>query len=281
VSTSIGAAPSRGDGKETIVKIIAVVIGLFALHAVGVGAQSSSDLSSIDASKREEAARTLAAQIPLTADAKTTLVDLMAREKGLEPRFSSKASANDEGYAEYRGWLLDEVMKIADAEPDRTDVWRALLAADPGSGATAYGEWLGKHADKTLPFLLAYARDRRTDSLDRQNRVGSLESQIVAYERKLGTAHHLSSADVQLADSVIRDGLKDPDSIIRSASVLALSIIHDPQDIPVLENIALTDDDVIHGGGPTGTETVFPVRRLAQTALDRMRATLAAKPNAN
>ena len=59
-------------------------------------------------------------------------------------------------------------MKIADAEPDRTDVWRALLAADPGSGATAYGEWLGTHADKTLPFLLAYARDRRTDSLDRQ-----------------------------------------------------------------------------------------------------------------
>jgi hypothetical protein len=272
------------DGKEIIMKIITVVIALVALRVVGVGAQPRPDLSSADPTKREESARALAAQTPLTADARTALVDLLAREKGLtQPVFPASKATSEEGYAEYYAWLIGEVMKIADEEPDRTDVWRALLAADPGEGYTAYGEWLGKHGDKTFPYLIAYARDHRTDSLDTQNRSGALTSlaQIVAYERLPEKVHHISAADLQTAESAVRDGLVDPDPIIRSASVLALQIIGDPKDLPVLEQIALTDDYVTHDGPPSGAEIYFPVRQLARTVVERMRARLAANPNAN
>jgi hypothetical protein len=275
------------------VKIFGATIVFMALYATSAAAQSSADLSSADFSRRDKAARTLGAKTPLTSEAKTTLINLLAREKGLaEPALASGArpSGNDaseaataagEAYGEYRSWLMEEVMKIADAEPDRTDVWRALLGAEPGDGYNAYGQWLGTHGDKTLPWLLAYAKDNRTDSLSVQNRHDSLTSlaQIIAYERRPETAHHLSASDLQTAESAIRDALNDPNPIIRSGGVVALSILDDPKDLPMLDQIALTDEDVSQTGPPTGTEIVFPIRMLARDIAKRIRAELAAGPN--
>ena len=212
-------------------KIIALVVVSIALHATGAAAQPGPDirtsLTSADPAIRETAARELAGQAPLTPDAKTALVDLLAKEKGLLRQAlvsGGDPAYQNEGYGEYYAWLTGEVMKIADAEPDRTDVWRALLWADPGSGASNYGVWLGKHGDKTLPYLLPYAKDRRTDDLDWQNRIGALESlgQIVAYERKPKTVHHLSAAELQTVEAVIRDGLANP---ISQSGLLGHSVV--------------------------------------------------------
>ena len=267
-------------------KIIAVVVALIALRSVEAIAQPSPDmrshLSSADSTERESAARELAAQYPLRPDAKTTLVDLLAREKGLiRPAFQEGAGGpgDGEGYAEYIGWLSGEVMKIAEAEPDRTDVWNALLAAYPGNGNTAYGKWLGTHGDKALPYLLAHARDHRADDLDKQNRIDALASlaQIAAYERQPVTVKHLSAADLKMVEDLVRSGIGDADMNVRLATVVALEIIGDPQDLPALDQIALTDSYVTHDGGPSGAETHFFLREFTRGAAERVRAKLAAK----
>jgi len=261
-------------------KKLAFVAALVALIAAAAVAQTDPDirslLSSTDAEKRESAARDLAGHVPLQPDVKTALIDLLVKEHKV---MVAQPAGFEEGYGEYVGWLTGEVMKIADAEPNRSDVWYALLGTIPGQGNSEYGKWLGTHGDKVLPYLLVYARDRRTDDLDLQNRADVLASlaQIVVYERRPDTAHHLAEADVQRAASVIREGIGDPEFVIRLNAVAALEIMGDPRDLPLVERIALTDAFVAHDGGNSGTETHFPLREFARGAAERMRAKLAAK----
>jgi len=271
---------------------------LIALSAVGLAAQISPDGSSLLSSdrpeEREAGARSLTAQVPLTTESKTALIRLLAREKGLiKPEFpklpapsavgNESAAAIEEGYAEYIGWLTGEVMKIADAEPDRSDVWYALLGAVPGEGASEYGKWLGTHGDKALPYLMAYARDHRTDDLDLQNRFGALASlaQIVAFERRPDIAHHLSEADVQTAVKVIQDAIEDRDHNVRARALLGLEIIGDPGDLPLVDHVALTDPYALRDGGDSGAEVQFPVRDLARRVANDIRAKLADKGSAH
>jgi len=257
------------------------------LTAAGVAAQATPDvralLASEDPTKREAAFHQLASQNPLTQEARTALVDLLARENAaVKAAFLAGPGASGtygEGYGEYVGWLTEAVMKIADAEPDRTDVWNALLATSPGPGDSAYGRWLGTHGDKALPYLLRYAADQRTDDWDRMNRLDALKSlaQIAAYERRPEAAHDLSAADLQIVESLVRHGLGDADIGVRQATVVALEIIGDPQDLPALDEVAATDGYVVRNGGQSGTEIRFPIREYARGAAERVRAKLAAK----
>jgi HEAT repeat protein len=262
-------------------KSIASAIALSLLIVGGAAAQLSPKvkalLASEDEIERQAAFQQLTAEDPITPEAKTPLVNLLERENAIVQAAFPKGGVS-EAYGEYVGWLTEAVMKIADAEPDRTDVWHALMAINPGPGKSAYGRWLGTHGDKALPYLLAYAADRRADDWDKNNRTDALESlaQIVAYARRPETVHHLVPKDLQMIETLIRGGIDDADVSIRMAAISAMEIIGDPRDLPTLDRIALTDTYVERNGGPSGAEIQFPIRQYARNAAEQMRATLAA-----
>jgi len=226
---------------------------------------------------RMEAYHLLAADRSRSAQANSELVALLLQEDEIvRSAFLGGEGASakyGESYSEYTAYLAGTVIEIADQEPERADVWPALLKApyDPESRG---GRWRASHGDKTANFLLASARAddryfRRADAL-------MMLAEIVSYERDPSTKHRLTGADVETLDRTVRSGLDDPDEGVRYAAIKGLSLIGTNEDIGTLERIAFTDPRVTREGGATGSEIRFFNREAAREAADRLRKRLAA-----
>jgi len=85
------------------------------------------------------------------------MVALLVRDSAPVRQNSRRKNPEDlgEGYAEYISHLAEFVMKLAEKEPERTDVWPALLLeCDSLSGPV----WLATHAEKTVRVFNACAK---------------------------------------------------------------------------------------------------------------------------
>jgi hypothetical protein len=213
----------------------------------------------------------------LSPDVRNLLISLLRVENEVvRAAFLEGTGASDkygEGYSEYTAWLADAVARIAEREPDRSDVWPALLASgyDPES---AFSRWLATHGDKAAPFLLETARGhdlyfRREDAL-------MVLAQIVAYERQPSNSHHLTPSKVAEIESAIRAGLDDKEDgwLVRYQAVKALALIGTKEDIDLLERIATLDTEFVTNGGQSGTELRYPIREIARASLLKLRQRL-------
>jgi hypothetical protein len=91
-------------------------------------------------------------------------------------------------------------MSIAEKQPQRNDVWAALLNS-PYDPESVFARWLASHGDKTTTSVLASAT-----SGDAGTRADALLvlAQISAYERKSAAAfRHLTPEALQLIERVI------------------------------------------------------------------------------
>jgi hypothetical protein len=180
---------------------------------------------------------------------------------------------NGEGYGAYVAELGKRVQAIAEKEPDRLDVWPALVREPYNPGST-FTTWLAKYGDKVTPLLLAQANDR----LYREtSAVFDALAQIVRYESLPSTIHKLRPADVAKVEETIRSALNDPKPTVRSNAVDALAVFGTREDLATIERIALTDPEVTTDAGVTGTDIRFFVREEAQRAADRLKRRLDAR----
>jgi len=186
---------------------------------------------SSDWTERSAAYRRLASDPNPSVYEESALVALLAYESAsLRQSIVGHRDYKGEGYSEYIARLLDSVVKIADKEPGRADVWPALITCDH-SGDSAFGRWVAAHADKAVPFIKACARE--AEELFKGQALTSL-AQVVAYERDPSTAHHLDSAEVDSLEATVRSGLHDDSVFVRMEAVTSLAIMGNKDDVRVL-----------------------------------------------
>jgi hypothetical protein len=243
-------------------------------QTIDIGAQ----LRSADVKQRVTAAKSLMAQPMRSPEVESELVSLLARENDMVYQALREgrgaAAKYGEGYADYLGELGDVVMSIAEKQPDRTDVWPALLNSpyDPDSRFTA---WLTTHSDKAAPILVAQATGadvtRRADAL-------VVLAHIAAQEQERDKPHRqLSGEALQTIESLIRSGIRSPETIVRYQAVKAVTLIGNVSDLEELDRIAATDPYSLAASGPNGDETRFPIRDLARDGHERLNSRLKAK----
>lgn len=224
---------------------------------------------------RRAAAAAVMADPNRSAEANTALIALLAKEDDVVReafREGPGASAKyGEGYSDYVAHLADIVMSISAKEPQRKDVWPALLNSpyDPESGLA---RWFSTHGDKTASFLLASATSgggsTRADAL-------LVLAQTVAYERESPPAsRHLSPGSLRTIEMVIRAGLTDPETIVRLRAVKSVALMGTRDDAITLDRIAASDPYVMSNAGPRGDEERFPIRDAAREAAEKLRARL-------
>ena len=237
-------------------------------------------LRSTDMVQREEASRVLLAQPSPSPAVKDAIIKLLQMES-----FASGGS-EDEFYGRYMGSLTTAVMKIADDEPQRSDVWPVLVAAIWYNGHAAAMPWFLGHSDKTAPYFLSAARGtlREVPASMRADALTGL-ARIIAYERDPATEHHLKAADVQVLEQTIRQKLRDTektgklsenDEMTRQQAVYAVGMMGNAADLDLLGKIAATDPTYDSRGQD------YPLRFTARLAAAELRKRLAATPkNAN
>jgi hypothetical protein len=110
---------------------------------------------------------------------------------------------------------------------------------------------------QVTPIILERARD------------GNMITRESAVEM-LGTLHEkgkrLSDAQRATIRQVTREGIAEPNSVLRTVSVNVLGRIGGKEDLPLLQRIRRNDMAVAHG--PAGT--VYPVRMAADSAIARI-----------
>ncbi len=223
-------------------------------------------------------AEALMADEARSPEADTALVSLLLRENilvrnaYLEGVGSSAKYGED--YSNYVAFLGDAVMRIADKNPQRTDVWPALLNS-PYDPESRFAVWLGSHGDKSAPFLIAQAT--RGDLISRTDALLVL-AQIVAYEQTSEKqARHLNADTVQVCDRLIRAGLNSLENIVRLQAVKALGIMGNRDDLEILARIATSDPVFSSGAGPKGDELYYPIRVAALRTVENLRLRLEAQ----
>ena len=190
--------------KLLIISVLAVVGS-----AARLGAQAGPAISELLRSSNwidiMDAYRSLSAGRERSAEANRQLVSLLLKEDGITRAAflegNGASSKYSESYSEYAAYLAGTVMEIAESDPDRADVWPALLNA-PYDPESKFGRFLASHGDKTANFLLASA-EGKDPYLQPAGAVAML-AEIVNYERDSSTKHKLSQKRLML--SITRSG---------------------------------------------------------------------------
>jgi hypothetical protein len=210
-----------------------------------------------------------------SAEVRSALVSLLnlenevVRTAYLEGPGSSTKFGED--YSEYVAWLAQTVMGIAEKAPDTPGVWLALVRT-PYHPDGAFGRWLAAHGDRVVGFLMESAQGH--DAYYTRGSALSVLGQMVAYEQDPIRAHTLSASKVREIAAVVRSGLVDSDSLVRSHAVAAVAIMGDETDLALLDRIATIDPDSISNGGQSGTELRYLVREDAKRAAADLRMRL-------
>lgn len=263
--------------KILISTLLACISTLGSAQGQTIGALIA-QLRSSNVKERVTAAEALMADPNRSAEANTALVALLAKEDDVVHeayREGPGASAKyGEGYAEYVARLGEVVMAIADKEPQRTDVWPALLNS-PYDPESAFAKWLASRGDKATPFLLASAANG--DAGTRADAILVL-AQIAAYERKSTAAsRRLTPEALQVVERTVRAGLTAPETIVRLQAVKAVALMGNRDDLNTLDRIAASDPYALPGAG-AGGETRFLIRDAAREAGERLRQRINTQP---
>ena len=203
-----------------------------------------------------------------TPETNSALIRLLASENRLIFRASQQemgvAAAYGEGFEFYVDDLIETVMLIANQQPDRPDIWPALLGGYLAP-ESAHSRWIAFHGEKGVPYLLRmtvetssgdWATGRRGDAL-------LMLSEIADMDRRKENRARLASQTVQDIMAAIRKGLADPLPVVRIKAVRALWDIGTAEDLPALENMAASDPNRTPEGNP-GNE--YSVRDAARAA---------------
>jgi len=184
----------------------------------------------------------------------------------LEYNSDDDENGSEPEYQEYTDQLGNAVMRIAEQQPDRVDVWPLLLACGSYSGESSFTRWLATHADKTSDYFVAMANNRAATTRAADALI--MIAQIIACERDMKTLHRLGSSRVDELDKLVQENLSDSSALIRSQAMTALGIMGGPNDVHLLETIATTDNvyDSDHG--------FYPYRVNAASAAERLRQRL-------
>jgi len=271
-------------------KLLEFKTSLFALVFLGLAASAggqirpdvTAKLRSADWTDRQLGYQIIAAKKDRSEQENTALVSLLLREESPNHGSPPGQPAGDygEAFAEYVGHLTDTVRQIADKEPQRSDVWPALLTSSYNT-QSAFARWLASHSDKTAPYFLALANALRPGPRSADALV--ILAQMINYERDPGTDHHLNPAEVQVLDRTIREKLRGPtgserlsdeEELVRIQAITALGIMGTAADLDLLDGIVATDP---YYDAEIG---YYPFRVNARYAAKALRARLADQKNA-
>jgi hypothetical protein len=256
---------------------------LFALISYGLAISAygqiepevSSKFRSDDAEDRMNAYRLLAARSSRTADEDTALVALLLREEapnhGSPPGTPDPSSGDDGDYPRYLGALADTVAQIADKNPERTDVWSALVRS-PYTPQSEFTRWLATHSDKTAPYFLAAAKGSVPGLPVADQSVALVVlAQIFDYERDPATKHHLGAPDLQAIDRTVRENLNSSDFLMRLQAIISIGIMGMTEDLDMLDLVAATDPYYDHENDR------YTFRLMAHIAAEDLRRSLGGK----
>lgn len=219
--------------------------------------------------EREVAYKSLAQEKTRSPDEDTALVALLLKENAFrrqpEGAHPDPDDIDDGEFVQYTSSLSGTVQEIAEKNPERPDVWPALLGSAYGAPSDLT-KFFAAHADKTASFFLAAANGNLPGPSMPDVLVAL--AQIVSYERDPAEHHHLSIADVQLIERTIRDRMYNPDIVTRMGAVDALGIIGNADDLKLLDEMAATD--------PTydSDSKYYPLRVVARSAAEDLRRRL-------
>lgn len=215
-------------------KLLILTLALCATLTAGWGQQSSvqktgrrellEQLHSDNAQVRSDALEQLRSDPAALRDpnVKAALVSQLAREN------HESLSEDDEGYAEYKDWLTETVVKVV----NWNDSGQVCILANSQS---LPGE-LADHAGVAVPCLLQRFKNGSPVSRDA---VAVMLVQISAKKN-----NGLDAATTKTVRQVILDALQDPDSFVRGDIVRALGKFGGEDMIPALEEVSKTDTSV-------------------------------------
>ena len=183
------------------------------------------------------------------------------------------AAAYGEGFEYYVGDLVETVMLIANKQPDRADIWTALLSGDLAP-ESAHSRWIAVHGEKGVPALLKMVADSGSGDWATGRRGDALLmfSEIVELDRRMENLARLRPETVRELMAAIRTGLDDPMPGARMKAVRALWEIGTAADLAALDRIAASDPDRTPEGNPGNT---WSVRDAAKGAAASIRKRIA------
>ena len=206
----------------------------------------------------------------------SALIRLLTAENRLVFRASQQemgvAAAYGEGFERYVDDLVETVMLIANQQPDRPDIWPALLGGYLAPDS-AHSRWIALQGARGVPVLLKmvsetsagdWAAGRRGDAL-------LMLSEIADREHKGQTALRLKPETLREIMAAIHKGLADPLPVVRIKAVRALWDIGTREDLAALDRLAAGDSDRTPEGNP-GNE--YSVRDAARGAAQSIRSRL-------
>ena len=207
-----------------------------------------------------------------TPETNTALIRLLTAENRLVFRASQQetgaAAAYGEGFERYVDDLVEAVMLIANKQPDRPDIWPALLGGYLAPDS-AHSRWIALQGLRGVPYLLKMASEtsagdwaagRRGDALLMLSEVADLARLKPESKREIMAAIH--------------NGLADPLPVVRIKAVRALWDIGTAEDLAALDRLAADDSDRTPEGNP-GNE--YSVRDAARFAAQSIRRRLAGR----
>jgi len=226
----------------------------FILCFIGVSAHGqtmaeiSAQLRSNTWLDREKAFHVLANRPPVSrAEAEAAIVTLLQTENSpdstpaIDPDVANRTDHDGPlDYERYVSALLNSVMEIADREPQRSDVWRALLDTRGYGAPSKLSLWFAKHGDKTANYFLGAARSGAAGVSFQETAITVL-AEMIAFERSPATKHTLASSDVQLLEETIRSPQSSSTVGVRMEAIKALGEFGTVADLQMLDRIAATD----------------------------------------
>ena len=204
------------------------------------------------------------------------LIRLLAAENRLVFRASQQemgvAAAYGEGFERYVDDLVETVMLIANQQPDRPDIWPALLGGYLAPDS-AHSRWIALQGSRGVAFLLKMASETSAGDWAAGRRGDALLmlSEIAEREHKGQTSPPLKPETLREITAAIHKGLADPLPTVRIKAVRALWDIGVAEDLAALDKLATGDSDRTPEGNP-GNE--YSVRDAARGAAQSIRARL-------
>ena len=233
--------------------MVSVILGAGQLFAQSTLSDVGQRVESREWQVRAKLFEDLSSKSILSDGDKEASVRLLSNEEALIARAWKSGPSVDsqygEDYGEYVGQLTDLVKRIAEESPNRTDVWPVLVRA-PFNSDSEFAAWLAKHPLMTADLLLESAV--QDDNVTRANSISVL-AQIVGAKNPAAEERAATVRRGAAIRRVVRQGLSDPDALIRLHSVIAMELIGTLEDVPLLAKIASADPEVL-GEAPGSAE---------------------------